>query len=359
MPITETSNDKNVAAITAENSAIISDPNDTTGIAIKGTSDQGFAGILGTGSKNGVWGLTQSPTDAGVFGQNTGSGNGIDGHSVNGYGIKGDTENGVAGIFGAGAKNGVWGWTESATDAGVFGQNQGSGNGLYGHSINGYGIKGDTENGDAGIFGAGVKNGVWGWTESASDAGVFGQNNSAGNGVVGTSISGVGVWGKGGHLAGKFDGDVEIGGNLTILNGKDIHLADFAEEFDSADSKPMESGTVVVLDNDGSVLESSHEYDHKVAGVIVGGGNFRSAIILDKDPKKANRITVALMGKVYCKVDARSTPVNAGDLLTSSSIPGYAMKASDPIKAFGAVIGKALQPLKHGQGLIPILIALQ
>jgi hypothetical protein len=35
------------------------------------------------------------------------------------------------------------------------------------------------------------------------------------------------------------------------------------------------------------------------------------------------------------------------------------MKVDDPMKAFGAVIGKALRPLHEGQGLIPILIALQ
>ena len=35
------------------------------------------------------------------------------------------------------------------------------------------------------------------------------------------------------------------------------------------------------------------------------------------------------------------------------------MKASDSAKAPGAVIGKALRPLIDGQGLIPILIALQ
>jgi len=35
------------------------------------------------------------------------------------------------------------------------------------------------------------------------------------------------------------------------------------------------------------------------------------------------------------------------------------MKTSDPSQAFGAVIGKALRPLAAGQGLIPILIALQ
>ena len=49
----------------------------------------------------------------------------------------------------------------------------------------------------------------------------------------------------------------------------------------------------------------------------------------------------------------------AADLLTTSASPGHAMKASEPLRAFGAVIGKALRPLAEGQGLIPILIALQ
>jgi hypothetical protein len=35
------------------------------------------------------------------------------------------------------------------------------------------------------------------------------------------------------------------------------------------------------------------------------------------------------------------------------------MKARDPSKAFGAVIGKALSPLETGISLIPILISLQ
>jgi hypothetical protein len=35
------------------------------------------------------------------------------------------------------------------------------------------------------------------------------------------------------------------------------------------------------------------------------------------------------------------------------------MKATDPLRAFGAVIGKALRPKKEGKGLIPILVALQ
>jgi hypothetical protein len=35
------------------------------------------------------------------------------------------------------------------------------------------------------------------------------------------------------------------------------------------------------------------------------------------------------------------------------------MLASDPATAFGTVIGKALRPQTAGQGMIPVLVALQ
>ena len=81
--------------------------------------------------------------------------------------------------------------------------------------------------------------------------------------------------------------------------------------------------------------------------------------MLDKRRSVGNRKSISLMGKVHCKVDARSAPIEVGDLLTTSSTKGHAMKAADPMKAFGSVIGKALRPFKAGTGLIPILVALQ
>jgi hypothetical protein len=38
---------------------------------------------------------------------------------------------------------------------------------------------------------------------------------------------------------------------------------------------------------------------------------------------------------------------------------GHAMKVTDPTLAFGAVIGKALEPLNEGFALIAILVTLQ
>ena len=104
---------------------------------------------------------------------------------------------------------------------------------------------------------------------------------------------------------------------------------------------------------------SARAYDKRVAGVISGAGEYKPGIVLDKQHGMPNRRPVALLGKVYCKVDAQFGAIEVGDLLTSSPTSGHAMRADDPIRAFGAVIGKALRPLAAGRALIPILIALQ
>lgn len=115
----------------------------------------------------------------------------------------------------------------------------------------------------------------------------------------------------------------------------------------------------MVIDSEGALRPSDQAYDKRVAGVISGAGNYKPALILDKQESSNHRMPIALMGKVYCKVDASYGAIKVGDLLTTSATPGYAMKASDPLKAPGSVIGKALRSLATGQGLVPILIALQ
>jgi hypothetical protein len=173
------------------------------------------------------------------------------------------------------------------------------------------------------------------------------------DGVFGESDSGVGVHGKGRTLAGLFEGDVEVTGDIRLTNA-----ADCAEDFDVSGVSKLEPGTVMVLTKEGTLSESQHAYDKRVAGVISGAGDYKTGIVLDKQQTSRNRQPIALLGKVFCKVDAQFGAIEVGDLLTTSPTFGHAMKTSDPLKAFGAVIGKALRPLDAGQGMIPILIAL-
>jgi hypothetical protein len=154
-------------------------------------------------------------------------------------------------------------------------------------------------------------------------------------------------------------GDVFIAGTLSVAKDVILTGADCAEHFDLVQDARCEPGTVMTISTDGALDASAHAYDKKVAGVVSGAGSFRPAIVLDKQPGDQGRLPVALFGKVYCKVDAQYAPIGVGDLLTTSETVGHAMKACDPVRAFGAVIGKALGNLADGRGLIPILISLQ
>lgn len=135
--------------------------------------------------------------------------------------------------------------------------------------------------------------------------------------------------------------------------------ADCAEDFDLADEAAVEPGTVMVIDSDGRLCACSRPYDRCAAGVVSGGNDLKPGIVLGRQEGVPGRRPIALTGRVWCRVEASSAAIETGDLLTTSSLRGFAMKAVDPTRAFGAVIGKALAPLAAGQALIPVLVALQ
>jgi hypothetical protein len=190
-------------------------------------------------------------------------------------------------------------------------------------------------------------------------------------GVYGHSDQSIAIYGVSPVYAGWFDGDVHVVGNLTqeaglasfanVTVAEDITMvnADCAEDFDVSGTEKVEPGTVMVLGDEGLLLASERAYDRRVAGVVSGAGDYKPGIVLDKQATVRNRQPIALMGKVFCKVDAQFGAIGVGDLLTTSPTAGHAMKTTDPLKSFGAVIGKALRPLLAGQGLIPIMVALQ
>jgi hypothetical protein len=68
---------------------------------------------------------------------------------------------------------------------------------------------------------------------------------------------------------------------------------------------------------------------------------------------------MAIVGIVPCKVTAENGPIERGDLLVASSKPGRAMKGTDRNRMLGAVLGKALEPLASGEGVIQVLVTLQ
>jgi hypothetical protein len=272
-----------------------------------------------------LYGSAPGPYDAGVTGE-----------SNIGPGVHGVSRAGSA-IAGSGASDGVFG--ESRDGKGVHGADYSGGVGVHGESAQGTGVHGDSTQG-IGVFGeSGQSYGVFGLSHSGTQPGVLGRND-------------------GGGPAGLFDGPVLINGNLNIGSQGDVILNDCAEHFPVVDGA-ADPGTVMVIDQDGGLRPSSQPYDRKVAGVVSGAGNYRPGIVLGKQEARDNGLLIALLGKVYCKVDAQYSPIEVGDLLTTSATPGHAMKSQDQSRAFGCVIGKALRSVEAGRALIPILIALQ
>ena len=313
-------------------------------------ADGGGAGVVGINNAAwlGVHGIARGEGGHGVLGETTHDrgGAGVIGISKNWIGVYGESKTSVA-VQGKGTQKGSIGvWGETPADgggAGVVGINNAAWLGVHGiaRGEGGHGVLGETthDRGGAGVIGI-SKNWI---------------------GVHGESQTSIGVYGRG-PIAGFFEGEVQVTGDIKLLNAGDC-----AEDFDIAESelKNVEAGTVMVLTESGSLQSSYQEYDKKVAGIVSGARGYKPGIILDsqqlddKKNKNKERLPIALMGKVYCKVDARQSSIEIGDLLTTSSTKGYAMKAEDPMKAFGAVIGKALGSIKQGMGMIPVLVALQ
>lgn len=151
--------------------------------------------------------------------------------------------------------------------------------------------------------------------------------------------------------------DTETGVGTFAGTVKFPESADCAERFPLADEQVAPPGTVLVTSTDEALRPCERPYDTRVVGVVSGAGGLKPGIVLNA--ALAEGAVVALVGRVYCKVDASFGAIAVGDLLTTSSTPGHAMRAADRERAFGAVLGKALGALAEGQGLIPILVTLQ
>lgn len=153
-------------------------------------------------------------------------------------------------------------------------------------------------------------------------------------------------------------GNITAVGTITggTINAK---YQDVAEWVPATNALPV--GTVVTLDPTKSnhVEASSKAYDTRVAGVI----SEQPGITLGE--RGDNKVLVATTGRVRLKVDASNGPIQIGDLLVTSDIPGVAMESEAinvggvQIHRPGTLIGKALEPLARGSGEILVLLSLQ
>lgn len=157
-------------------------------------------------------------------------------------------------------------------------------------------------------------------------------------------------------------GDINLvttGGGATTVTVLEITGADLAEKFPASDE--VEPGMVVAIDpkNPGQICLARGAYNHRVAGVVSGANDFSVGAVLGNLPGHEDAPPIALSGRVYVNCDATSGAIEAGDLLTTSDTPGYAMKATDRERSHGAIIGKAMANLAEGRGQVLVLVNLQ
>ena len=183
------------------------------------------------------------------------------------------------------------------------------------------------------------------------------------NGVEAGSYSGAGVraYSNIGNIVEGASGNVGTRKFHIDNNGVYTAGSDFAEALPGRGGKASyEPGDVLVLSEaePGTIELSQQPYDHRVVGVY----STRPAVLgADKGGElrvDSEELPVAILGIVPTKVSAEKGPILPGDLLTTSSAPGRAMKAMLPAPQ-GTLLGKALEPLAEGTGVIRVLVTLR
>lgn len=234
------------------------------------------------------------------------------------------------------------------------------------HDGGSYAFSGSSTGAAAGYFYANGSGGHGVHAKATGEAGYGLHAEATGGGaaiVAEASLnSTIGLVAKGSSRAAKFYGNVAVyeygTTNMVLELGKGL---DYAEGFNvtEGESEDLPKGTVLVIDptNPGHLTRCTQAYDRKVAGIVAGANGLGSGVRLGAGQFDHD---VALAGRVYCNVVAFDEAIQPGDLLTTSSVAGYAMRVADPSRAPGAVLGKAMEPLAAGQrGQILVLVTLQ
>jgi len=120
------------------------------------------------------------------------------------------------------------------------------------------------------------------------------------------------------------------------------------------------AGDVLVIDDTSNrrLTRTTKPYSTLVAGIYsTKPGVLASPYKMDQTPQ--SNVPLALVGVVPCKVTTENGGIKVGDLLVTSHKPGYAMKGTDRNLMAGAIVGKALEPLAKGNGVIQVLVTLQ
>ena len=330
----------------------------------KGSNSSQIVNVIQSGSGFGIEASTPSTGGVGaVFGQATGTSgfnNGVWGRSFSpaGVAVRGEnmatTGTATGGAFFSKGANGL-GLYAAATSQ------SGAGVGVHGfaQSPNGVGLLGDVASPcppPIGACGAGFPIGVFARINATSGAaGVFEEDYNDGGGtlIIGRTMS---------HNPGVFQNVFRVQDSGDVYaTSFNTGGADFAESFSVKGGRALyAAGDVLVIDDTSNrrLTRTTKPYSTLVAGIYsTQPGVLASPYKMDQTP--ASDVPLAVVGVVPCKVTTENGDIRADDLLVTSHKEGYAMKGTDRNRMAGAIVGKALEPLTKGNGVIQVLVTLQ
>ncbi len=348
-----------------------------TGVGILGVSSSSIG--VGGYSPNNIGVLGASVDNPGVYGSTSGRGDGVHGASTSGYGGYFSSTNNDAADF-------------HGNNWGIYVVNHGSHPAIqsFAYQNNSYG----------GYFTSDVYRAGYFKSQSASFYSLYVDTK---NGPT-QSLAALDV-----------NGTIRGEGDLLIAGSKAGYVVD---EMQNADSVNLEAGDVVVIAEDSSapilgqipvprIKLAANANDTAVVGVVdqimyVPDAATRvayeaqqtadrdAATRAQNDPGNKQELMANIPNRIsdeagtlhpdsyatsarpggYCsvvtlgaykavKADASFGTIHAGDLLTTSSHAGYAMRVTDKAAASGAIIGKALSSLTSGTGSVTVMVTLK
>jgi hypothetical protein len=117
---------------------------------------------------------------------------------------------------------------------------------------------------------------------------------------------------------------------------------------------PVEAGDVLELDP--SLAQFYREAKTPCSGLVAGVVSTQPGVVLGAGTVGPEQALLALTGIVPVKVTNEGGPIQPGDLLVSSSTPGYAMRWAGPEPCPCVLVGKALEPMTDERGVISVLL---
>ena len=349
---------------TSTNSTGVKAIGDNEGLCARATSDIGW-GVHGTGADTGVrgdatigYGVSGSGQLGGVFGTSTSWGPGVEGRNANGTGVLGVST---------------------------------SGDGVVGNSVSGVAVYGNTGSGLAAVMGEGPK-GVYGKSSAAGGEGVIGEGlGQLTEGVLGSSAyaHGVGGYSSGTNAGlaigvyGQTNATWGLATNQRVYAGGGCTGCTVAFVGQNGDDSPLEVGDMVVISGIAPPLQGQQTPVLQVRRATVTGGGAlgvvqaRAMVTATKTPvlgsdsdqttttempglapgnvAPGDYLFVVVQGLVQVQADADLGAIAVGDALGPGATAGLAQKLSQDTTA-APLLGRALEPLARGTGLIWVLV---